>query len=213
MAHCRSSILRQAAGRCLPKSLEVRGRCTMQPCGKPCRLHGGLTCPMQRSTCSAPSASSASACDSWSLCDPPCSLPVHATDTAPATLLTRCSGLLQEELEYHQSTGYDILFECRAVADKLSLHVIAADCEWALARLWKTESVYTRAALDLTPSALQRIARSLCAGTDAARTKLASHFAHYGHYGGTDAREKLSKCLDEIASAQIMMEWRMSKDG
>ncbi len=86
-------------------------------------------------------------------------------------MATHCSASLQGELEYHKSTGYDILFECWAVADKLSLHVIAADCEWALARLWKTESVYTRAALDLSPSALQRIARSLCAGAEAARNE------------------------------------------
>ncbi len=68
-------------------------------------------------------------------------------------MATHCSGSLQEDLKYHQSTGYDILFECWAVADKLSLQAVAADCEWALARLWNSELVNTRAALDLSPGA------------------------------------------------------------
>jgi len=139
------------------------------------------------------------------------------TDTARAAVATHCSGSLQEELGYHQSTGYDILFECWAVADRLNLHAIAADCEWALARLWKSESVYTRAALDLSPGALHRIARSLCTGTEAARKVLDRAQARarkgYNSHLHCPDLDEASKCLDAIASAQTMMGWRMSKEG
>ncbi len=136
------------------------------------------------------------------------------TDTVRGAEARKCSGLLQEEVEYHMSTGYDIVFECWAVADRLSLHAIAADCEWALARLWKTESVYTRAALDLSPSALQRIARSLCAGAEAAQnefTNVVPYLRNYSYAMG--ALEKARKFLIKNAPAQTMMEWRKSKEG
>ena len=126
-------------------------------------------------------------------------------------MATHCSGLLQEDLENHASTGYDIIFKSWAVADKLSLHSIAADCEWALAKLWKTEKVYTRAVLDLSPGALQRIARSLCAGAEAARKEFESMQEHrIRRYITDDELENVSKCLDASASAQTMKKWRMN---
>jgi len=211
VAQRRSSILRRAARHCRTRSCDVRGRLMMQPCGKPCRWHGGRTCSTQRSTCSALSASSASACGSWSLCGTLVMFACTCTDTAQAIVLRRYSSVLQEELEYHQSTGYDILFECWAVADRLSLHAIAADCEWALAQLWMKKSVYTRAARELTPGALQRIARSLCARIEAAREVLESgqERARQG-YGVSNELERASKYLRASASAQTIMEWRTS---
>jgi hypothetical protein len=111
---------------------------------------------------------------------------------------------------YHQSTDYDILFECWAVADRLSLHAIAADCEWALAQLWEAKSVYTRAVRHLSPGALQRIARSLSAGTDAVRNELAKLQQNY-YLTGAEVRARISKCLSALASAQTMMKWRIRK--
>ena len=129
-------------------------------------------------------------------------------------MATHRSGLLQEDLEYHKSTGYDIIFECWAVADRLSLHVIAADCEWATAKLWNTESVYARAAQDLSPGALHRIARSLCAGTDAACKALdrVQELADQGLHIGNELKNAKSG-LDAIVSAQTMLEWRLSSEG
>jgi len=105
------------------------------------------------------------------------------------------SGLLQEERKYYTSTGYGILLECWAVADKLSLHDIAALCEWALTQLWEKEAVYMRAAIELSPGALQRIARSLAAGLADARQQLRSL------KGGVTPK---------TASAQSMTQWRTS---
>jgi len=122
--------------------------------------------------------------------------------------------LLQEDLEYHESTGYGILFECWAVADRLSLHDIAADCEWALAQLWIKKSVYTRATHDLSPGALQRIARSLCARVEAARKVLERVQIRLNlGYSADNELEEASKCLGATASAQTMMEWRMGNEG
>jgi len=71
----------------------------------------------------------------------------------------------------HRSFEVDILFKSWAVADRLSLHSFAAQCEWALAQLWGERSVYARA-LELSPGAVHRIARSLCVGLYAARQGL-----------------------------------------
>ena len=121
--------------------------------------------------------------------------------------------MLQEDLEYHKSTGYDIIFECWAVADKLSLQAIAADCEWALAKLWPTERVYKRAVLDLSPCALQRIARSLCACTEATRKQLENMKKRAIRYDTSkDELENASKCLDAIASAETMKRWRINSE-
>ncbi len=81
------------------------------------------------------------------------------------------------------------------MADKLSLHDIAALCEWAMTQLWEKEAVYTRAALELSPGALQRIARSLCAGLADARQQL------HSLRGGVTPK---------TASAQTMTQWRTS---
>ena len=105
------------------------------------------------------------------------------------------SGALQEERLYYKGAGYGTLFECWAVADSLSLHDLAALCEWALTQLWDKEAVYTRAALELSPGALQRIARGLSAGLADARQQLRSL------KGGVTAK---------TASAQIMTQWRSS---
>jgi len=57
-----------------------------------------------------------------------CALTPHQAEIA-----SQHSGVLQaEELRWHQSTDYDILFECWAVADRLNLHALAAECEWGL---------------------------------------------------------------------------------
>ncbi len=138
---------------------------------------------------------------------------MHA-DSAWAAVARHGSGVLQGDLKYHESTGYDILFECWAVADRLNFHAVAADCEWAVAQLWKSERVYMRDGLDLSPGALQRIARSLCVGPDAARNML-PNVLPYGtsHINRNDVRARISKCLDVTASAQTMMEWRMSREG
>jgi len=81
------------------------------------------------------------------------------------------SGLLQKERDFFRSPDYDVLFECWVVADRLSLHAVAAECEWALTMTWEEEDVYTRAATELSPCALQRIARSLCQGMSYARSQ------------------------------------------
>ncbi len=81
------------------------------------------------------------------------------------------SGLLQKERDFFRSADYDVLFECWVVADRLSLHAVAAECEWALTMTWEEEDVYTRAATELSPCALQRIARSLCQGMSYARSQ------------------------------------------
>jgi len=120
--------------------------------------------------------------------------------------------LLQEDLEYHQSTGYDILFEGWAVADKLGLHAIAADCEWALAKLWQKKEVSMRAAEVLSQDAMHRVTRSAHTGCHAVHRALLEVQARDGWVGSSQV-EKLIASLHEVASAQTMMEWRMSKGG
>jgi len=53
-----------------------------------------------------------------------------------------------------------------AIADRLHIHAVAAECEWAITQLWA--DVCMRAALELSPGALQRVARSLCVWRDTA---------------------------------------------
>ena len=137
---------------------------------------------------------------------------MKSTDTAPATVLGRCSGLLQEDLEYHQSTGYDILLECWELADKLGLHAIAADCEWALAKLWQKKEVSMRAAEVLSQDAMHRITRSAHTGCHAVHRALLEVHARDGWVGRSDL-EQLIAYLHEVAPAQTMLEWRMGKDG
>jgi hypothetical protein len=64
--------------------------------------------------------------------------------------------------------------------------------------VWRKESVYARAVLELSPGALQRIARSLCAGLDAAtETMWGKHKIIYQPVTG---------------SAKTMMQWRMTSE-
>ncbi len=120
----------------------------------------------------------------------------------------------QGQLFYQESTGYDILFECWAVANRLSLHAIAAKCEWAVAQLWERETVYKRAALELSPGALQRIARSLCVGRIAAYRAFKRVLNLAKHPG-----KKASAQLDEASAYQVetesaftMDQWRKYED-
>jgi hypothetical protein len=106
-----------------------------------------------------------------------------------------------EKSRRHQSTENDLLFECWGVADRLSLHAVASACEWALTMLWEEQTVYARAAKELSKHALQRIARSLCEGMSYVRSQ-----------------EKV-ECVDEyfmkrfkVASVWTMMEWRESDE-
>ena len=137
-------------------------------------------------------------------------------DSVWAAVATHWYALLQGDLKFHERTGYDIIFECWAVADRLSLHALAADCEWALTRLWQIPSVYMRAGLDLSPGALQRIARSLCDHIQTTRRELDNiHSFNKKGIKIDSYLERASNCpsLSAIASAKTMMEWRMSKEG
>ena len=105
--------------------------------------------------------------------------------------------MLQKERGNHKSADYDVLFECWEAADRLSLHAVASECEWAVTMLWDNESAYTRAASELSPRALQRISRSLCAGMVNARWQ--------GHTKSEECFMRVYK----IAPALTMMQWRM----
>jgi hypothetical protein len=139
------------------------------------------------------------------------------TDSAPGPVASQRSGALQaKELRWHESTDHDILFECWAVADRLSLHALAAQCEWGLTQLWETESVYMRAALDLTPGALQRIARSLCAGRRAAYEQLQNLLevnrdpSMFSPSIRAERFDQASSYKVGTAPVETMMLWRMS---
>jgi len=143
-----------------------------------------------------------------------CALTPHQAEIA-----SQHSGVLQaEELRWHQSTDYDILFECWAVADRLNLHALAAECEWGLTQLWETKHVYMRAALDLSPGALQRIARSLCAGKRHAYQQFQSLLGivqnpkvySVSNRDAIMAQASIHKLATE--SAHTMLQWRMSKE-
>jgi len=100
----------------------------------------------------------------------------------------------------HRGADYDVLFECWAAADRLRLHAVAAECQWALTMLWDREIVYMRAPMELSLRALQRITRSLCAGMDDESGEV--------RYKG----EEFFMCKYRIARAPTMMEWRMSDE-
>ena len=104
---------------------------------------------------------------------------------------------MQAERNLLQSTDYDVLFECWAVADRLSLHAVAADSGWALSQLWEEERVYTRAALELSKGALQRVARSLWVAQHGATKKL---------------RALESSSHLTTGSATTMMRWRVAME-
>ena len=142
-----------------------------------------------------------------------CSAHVHRRCTREPT--SRHSHGLQEEVRWHQSTDHDLLFECWAVADRLDLHALAAQCEWGLTQLWEAKHVYARAALDLSPGALQRVARSLSAGKTGAYKQYRNllEVAQNPMILGRPAKLDLaSKYKVATESAQTMMQWRMSKE-
>ncbi len=60
------------------------------------------------------------------------------------------------------------MFRAWAVADRLGVHAVAAECKWDISQLRTDEIVSMRAALELSPGALQCVARSLSAWRDAA---------------------------------------------
>lgn len=95
-----------------------------------------------------------------------------------------------------RSYELDTVFKCWAFADRMSLHAVAANCEWAFTQLWRNKSVHTRAVLELSPGAVHRVARSLSAmiREDSRRAR------------------RLDKYYTEESpeSAETMMQWRMS---
>jgi hypothetical protein len=145
---------------------------------------------------------------------------LHANIIAPVAVTRHSSGAPQGELSYQSSTGYDILFECWAIADRLSMHAAAAQCEWVLAQLWERETAYKRAALELSPGALQRIARSLCVGRTAAYQAF-RRVLHLAKYPGKkeSAQLRVAAQLDEVSTYQVetesadtMRQWRQWED-
>ncbi len=116
-----------------------------------------------------------------------------------------------------KSIDYDVLFECWAIADRLNVHALAADCEWAMILLWSAEGVHMRAVLELSQGALQRIARSLggvCAGALGARQELSrarrEYANHSVHWTGKHL-DNLEKHLHALETpAATMLQWRMA---
>ncbi len=131
----------------------------------------------------------------------------------PAALARQRSDLLQVEGR-HRSFKVDVLYECWAVADRLSLHSVAGHCEWALAKMCGERSVYARASM-LSPGAVHRIARSLCVGLDASRRGLWGAECARGTSSGPhdvvvelEKVSKVSKSLTVTATAAAMAHWR-----
>ncbi len=112
------------------------------------------------------------------------------------------------------------MFDAWAIADRLHRHAVAAECEWAIVQLWT--DMCMRAALELSPGALQRVARSLCVWRDAALkqvqdirtvvTRPAPQNRGEETYAIYQVRCVQSYCEHEVASvsAAAMMQWRMS---
>ena len=122
----------------------------------------------------------------------------------------------QDEVKHVKSIDYDVLFECWAIADRLSAHALAADCEWAMTVLWSAEGVHMRAVLELSQGALQRVARSLgalCAGTRAARQEAPrakrSLAAHDRHFLGIQLNNLEMHLKEAETPAATMLQWRM----
>ncbi len=120
---------------------------------------------------------------------------------------------------HHRSFEVDILYECWAKADRLSLHSVAAHCEWALAKMWGERRVYARTS-ELSPGAVLRIARSLSVGLDASHQGLLEvvSLPLPGVYKGpSEIKKKLrevtqaSNYLTETATAAAMAQWRISE--
>ena len=144
---------------------------------------------------------------------PRASVKLARTGTAPARALRQRPGLLQDDMKHVKSIDYDILFECWAVADRLNVHALAADCEWAMTVLWSAEGVHMRAVLELSRGALQRIARSLgalCAGARAAREEVWNS-RNCSQYAKTYL-DYVGKHLSAAETpAATMLQWRMGE--
>ncbi len=125
-----------------------------------------------------------------------------------------------------QSFDVDILFECWTVADRLGLHNVAAYCEWAITWMWTRDSVCTRAALELSPGALRRIARGLRARMDAGRKQLPSVLSyaqarseHHLKHGDKKKMKdnifkvRFSRCIATAAPVRTMTRWRIDEEG
>ncbi len=135
--------------------------------------------------------------------------------------MSQRSDLLQEEGE-HQSSEVDILFECWAVADRLGLHKVAAHCEWAMAHMWVEASVRTRAALELSPGAVRRIARNMRARMDSGNKELLRALPYAeGLLSSTTEGirsklvpklENVCRCLTAAAPACTMTRWRINEE-
>jgi hypothetical protein len=116
------------------------------------------------------------------------------------------------------------MFSAWAVADRLGVHAVAAHFEWAITQLWTDESVCMRAALELSPGALQRVARSLSAWRVAAleqlqdircsvsRLKEEMQRSSATSYLTSEMQDVQNVCKREVApvSAATLMQWRMS---
>ncbi len=109
--------------------------------------------------------------------------------------------MLQEERHCLENVDYDIVYECWTVADSLSLHALASECEWALMMLWwENEYVRVRAKHTdngLSKDALGRIISSMCEGMDNATWEVK-----------TKGDEHLMRRY-KVAPASTMMQWRM----
>ncbi len=129
--------------------------------------------------------------------------------------------LLQKEPE-HQSSEVDIVFKCWAVADRLGLHKVAAHCEWAMAHMWVVVSVRTRAALELSPGAVRRIARNMRARIDAGHKELLRALPYAEGLLPCSSEgikrklvpklENVHWCLTAAAPACTMTRWRISEE-
>ncbi len=120
----------------------------------------------------------------------------------------------------HRSFEVDILYECWAVADRLSLHSVAAHCEWALAQLWGERRVYARVS-ELSPGAVLRIARCLSVGLDASRQRLQGVLSlpktgwdvcwegALEVVQGLQSVGQVRNCMCATATAAAMAQWRI----
>ena len=201
---CRSSILRRGMQRYTLFILPP-GRRKLQACGRPLLSSGGLTSLVLKTSSSALSATWVTAFIFLPECGPSFTshtLALHQlhlshAGTAPDAGRRHWSGSLQADTP--RSFELDAVFECLAFADRMSLHAVAAKCEWALTQLWRDKSVHTRAVLELSPEAVHRVARSLSAMIREDERR-AGHFD--SNYMG--ARWQAPE------SAETMMQWRMS---
>ena len=113
-----------------------------------------------------------------------------------------------------------MLFAAWAVADRVYRHALAAECEWAIMQLWTDESVYKRAALELSSDALHRIARGLSAALQqlqdirhsVSRLKEEMQRSTVTSFLTSEMQDVENVCKREVApvSAVVIKQWRMS---